>query len=464
MERRFEVRKDELLAGCEVPPEMFHGMLSRLRKFVEPFLESLFRSEGREHANTYVAGLLSNLKRKNAEAIAYRHDEQRMGVQTFVGQSPWEHRPVVQELVRQVRAELGQADAVIVFDPSGYAKKGTKSVGVARQWLGRLGKIDNGQVGVYMGYASRVEHTLVDTRLYLPREWTNDKQRCQAAGVPQDEMRFRTRHQLALEMLDEHGEALPHAWVAGDSEMGRSTCFRRDLADRHEQYLLAVPSNTTIRDLEEKPPKSAGRGGRRKVPFRQVRKWLEKLPTDAWTRITVRDGDKEPLSVEILSRRVQARTEKRRVGPQEMLVVIRYREESGDVKHGYSLSNARAKTSLKEFARVSKQAHRIEESIKRGKSEAGLADYQVRNWRGWHHHQVLSLIAIWFLVLETLRGKKRDTGSHGSANPRSAIDPDPSCLEVSQAATPCPRARAKTPTQRTRPVLSLQSSKKASAT
>ena len=133
MERRFEVRKEELLAGCEVPPELFDGMLWRLGKFVEPFLGSLFRSEGREHTNTYVAGLLSNLKRKNAEAIAYRHDEERMGVQTFVGQSPWDHRPLVQELVRQVGSELGQADAVIVFDPSGFPKKGVKSVGVARQ-------------------------------------------------------------------------------------------------------------------------------------------------------------------------------------------------------------------------------------------------------------------------------------------------------------------------------------------
>lgn len=368
------------------------------------------------------------------------------------------------ELVRQVGSELGQADAVIVFDPSGFPKKGVKSVGVARQWLGRLGKVDNGQVGVYMAYASRVEHTLVDTRLYLPKGWTKDKKRSKEAGVPKDEMRFRTRHQLALEMLDDHAEMLPHAWVAGDDEMGRSTRFRRDLADRPEQYLLAVPSNTTIRDLEEKPPNSAGRGGQRKVPFRQVRKWLDQLPKDAWTSIKVRDGDKEPLSVEILSRRVQAKTEKRRVGPEETLVVIRYQEESGDVKHDYYLSNTSAKTSLKEFARVSKEAHRIEESIKRGKSEAGLADYQVRNWLGWHHHQVLSLIAVWFLVLEALRGKKMDTGYHRPSAPRSVLNHDPSGVEVSHAATTDPRARAKTPTQRTRSVLSLQSSKKASAT
>jgi SRSO17 transposase len=184
MERRFEVRKEELLADCEVPAEMFRGMLLRLRAFVEPFLESLFRSEGRKHAQTYVAGLLSNLKRKNSEAISYRHDEERSGVQDFMGQSPWDHRPLVKELVRQVGTELGQSDAVIVFDPSGFPKKGTKSVGVARQWLGRLGKVDNGQVAVYMGYASRVEHALVDTRLYLPKEWTQDKKRCVQAGVP----------------------------------------------------------------------------------------------------------------------------------------------------------------------------------------------------------------------------------------------------------------------------------------
>ncbi len=438
MERRFEVRKEELLSRCEVPERMFYGMLSRLRKFVEPFLGSLFRSEGREHAQTYVAGLLSNLKRKNAEAIAYRHDEQRVGVQTFVGQSPWDHRPMVKELVRQVGTELGQGDAVIVFDPSGFAKKGTKSVGVARQWLGRLGKVDNGQVAVYMGYASRVEHALVDTRLYLPKEWTQDKQRCEEAGIPKDQRRFRTRHQLCLEMLDEHGDMLPHAWVAGDDEMGRSTRFRRDLASRHEPYLLAVPSNTTVRDLEAKPPKSAGRGRQRKVAFRQVRQWVDQLPADAWTRIKVRDGDKEPLIVDIVSRRVRAKTENRRVGPQETLVVIRYKEESGDIKHDYYLSNASAKTSLKEFARVAKEEHRIEESIKRAKSEAGLADYQVRNWLGWHHHQVLSLLAVWFLLRETQRGKKMDTGSDPPSTPRSAFHNHPSRVEVSHAATNCP--------------------------
>jgi SRSO17 transposase len=464
MERRFEVRKEELLSDCEVPPELFRGMLARLGKFVEPFLDSLFRSEGREHATTYVAGLLSNLKRKNSEAIAYRHDEQRSGIQDFLGQSPWDHQPLVQELVRQVGTELGQDDAVIVFDPSGFPKKGAQSVGVARQWLGRLGKVDNGQVAVYMGYASRVEHTLVDTRIYLPKEWTKDKKRCSQAGIPKDQMRFRTRHQLSLEMLDAHGDMLPHAWVAGDDEMGRSTRFRRDLESRHEQYLLAVPSNTTIRDLEAKPPESTGRGRKRKVPFRQVRKWADQLPNDAWTSIKVRDGDKEPLRVDIVSRRVQAKTEKQHVGPEETLVVICYQEDSGEIKHDYYLSNASAATPLKEFARVAKEEHRIEESIQRAKGEAGLADYQVRNWRGWHHHQILSLIAVWFLVLEALRGKKHDTGDHRPSDPRRAFNHHPSRVEVSHPPKDHPRARAQTQAQRTRLLLPLQSSKQTCAT
>ena len=183
-----------------------------------------------------------------------------------------------------------------------------------------------------------------------------------------------------------------------------------------------------------------------------------------WTSIKVRDGDKEPLTVDIASRRVQAKTEKRCVGPEETLVVIRYQEESGDIKHDYYLSNASAQTPLKEFARVAKEEHRIEESIKRAKSEAGMADYQVRNWLGWHHHQALSLIAVWFLVLETLRGKKIDTSNHRPANPRRTFNHRPPRLEVSYPATNNPRARAKTQAQRTRPLLPLQSSQKACTT
>jgi SRSO17 transposase len=175
---------------------------------------------------------------------------------------------------------------------------------------------------------------------------------------------------------------------------------------------LAVPSNTTIRDLDAKPPPYGGRGRQPKQPFQQLRKWCELLPKNAWTRCEVRDAEKGPLVVEMVKRQVIAKID-RKVGPAETLVVIRWPDEDGVSKYDYDLSNAPITTSLSEFARVAKAAHRIEECLQRGKSEAGLADYQVRTWMGWHHHITLSLMATWFLVLEARRGKKMDAGDYG---------------------------------------------------
>jgi SRSO17 transposase len=199
------------------------------------------------------------VERKNVESIAYHHDQDRQMLQKFVGQYTWDHQPLVGELVRQVGAQLGRSDAVLVFDPSAFPKKGNESVGVQRQWCGRLGKIDNCQVGVYLAYVSAEEHALVDTRLYLPKGWARSRKRRAKAGVPA-EVKFRTRHELALEMLDQHVAALPHGWVAGDDEMGKVPEFRGQLQTRGERYLLAVPSNTLVRDLAAEPPPYSGRG------------------------------------------------------------------------------------------------------------------------------------------------------------------------------------------------------------
>jgi len=417
MERRFQVRMEELMKECEVPKAVFDGVEDRLWEFVEPFAALLYRAEQGDHAQTYVAGLLSQLEEKNVESIAYLHDQKRWNLQHFIGGSPWDHRPLVDELARQVSETLGEPDGVLVFDPSGFKKSGNDSVGVERQWLGRLGKVDNGQVGVYLGYVSRKEHALVDLRFYLPKSWAEDVKRRAQCGVPR-EVRFRTRHQLALEMLGQRGPQLPHAWIAGDEEMGRSTRFRRDLRGLNEQYLLGVPCNTVIRDLEGEPPAWRGSGSKPKRPFEQVREWTKTLPRSAWTRIDVRDGHRGPLLMEIVKRRVQAKTDTQRIGPEELLVVTRRREQ-GKWLYDYYLSNAPAATPLPELARVAKAEHRVEECIQRAKSEAGLADYEVRTWVGWHHHQTLSLMATWFLVQEARRGKKIHTGPHGAAGPPS---------------------------------------------
>ena len=412
MERRFELRLEELLEGAVLDPQVPEGMLDRLERFVEPFAACLGSTEQRQHVWEYMGGLFSDVKRKNAETIAYFHDQERQGLQKFIGQSPWNDRPLVGELARQIGVELGEPDGVLVFDPSAFKKQGKASVGVARQWCGRLGKIDNCQVGVYLGYVSRKEHALVDMRLYLNKEWAKDKRRRKKCGVPR-EIRFRTRHALSLEMLAEHGKTLPHAWIAGDDEMGRSSAFRRDLRVLRERYLLAVPSNTLVRDLEAEPPAYKGRGVRPKVPFVRADRWCAALSEGAWTTINVRDGARGPLMVQAVKTRVQAKTDRRRNGPEEVLVIIRELQDDGTMKHDYHLSNAPFETVLGEFARVAKAEHRIEECLGRAKGEAGLAQYQVRNWIGWHHHQTLSVLAAWFLTQEDRRGKKIYPGADG---------------------------------------------------
>jgi SRSO17 transposase len=418
MERRFEIQKRKILQEADIKPQVFDGMLKRLEQFVEPFIASLGRREPRENAHIYISGLLSDLQRKNVESIAYRYDQDRRALQRFVGSAPWDHQPLQEELAKQVGNELGEDDGVIVFDPSGHKKCGNDSVGVQRQWLGRLGKVDNSQVGIYMGYASRKEHALVDMRLYLPKQWAKDKTRRNKCGVPK-QIRHQTRHELALDMLKNNGKYLPHSWIAGDDEMGRSSRFRKDLRALGEQYLLAVPYNTGIRDLDSPPPAYCGRGQPPKQPFQRVDKWRDSLSDDTWRRIDVRDGEKGPLVLEIVKRRVVARTERGWDDwTEELLIVTRSPDGKGKVKYDYYLSSAPADTPLGELARVVKAEHRIEDSIKRAKSEAGLSDYEVRTWAGWYHHQTLSLIATWFLICETRRGKKvypcpdGSTGSH----------------------------------------------------
>jgi SRSO17 transposase len=405
MDGDYARRKEELLAECEVSPELFAGLLERLRPFAQPFIACLARAEQAGHAHTYLGGLLSDLERKNCEAIAHHFDQERAPLQHFLGASPWDHRPLLTELARQVGTELGEPDAVLVLDPSGFAKQGDDSVGVARQWLGRRGSVDNGQVGIYLAYVARREHALVDVRLYLPEDWARDYHRRRRAGVPKGTA-FQTRHELALDLLRGNRALLPHSWVAGDDEMGRSAKFRADLRQLGERYLLAVPSNTTLRDLDGEAPEGTGRGAPPKRPFEQVHAWAEAMPQAAWTTLEVRDGEKGPLTVQVVATRVQARDEGRCVGPEELLVVIRSAQEDGSWKTDYYLSNAAPDTPLAELARVAKAEHRIEECLQRAKSEAGLAHYEVRTWQGWHHHQTLSLIATWFLVQESLRGKQ----------------------------------------------------------
>jgi len=454
MERRYQARLDELLDDAEVRPGLLRGLLPRLETFLEPFVRSLCCCEQRTNAQHYVSGLLSNLASKDAESIAYLFDRERQGIQKFIGQAPWDHKPLIAELARQVGQRLGQADGVLVFDPSAFVKQGKKSVGVQRQWCGRLGKVENCQVGVYLGYVSHTGHALVDYRLYLPKEWTRDRKRMNEAGVPR-EVRFATRHELALQMLDIQGSLLPHRWVAGDDEMGRSSWFRQQLRQRGERYLLAVPSNTLVRDLVAEPA-YPGHGPRKRGPFVRCDAWCAALSEDDWETLEVRDGEKGPLVTQVAWTLVQARSEGGKVSDvAESLLVFREEQSDGSFKHDYLLSNEIASDPPEEMAWVYKAEHRIEECLKTAKGEAGLADYQVRTWEGWHHHQCLSLLATWFLTEEARRGKNTDAGSDGARAARADSRGDRAGAESPQPRTASTHREPQTQTQRGGPSLSL---------
>jgi SRSO17 transposase len=418
-------RRAELLSDCLVSPDVFLQMVDRLAEFVVPYQQAL-EADTAHPLHLYLQGLLSHLQRKNAEAIATLVDVERQLMQDFIGIAPWDHRPLVTVLVGQVAERLGEPDGIIAFDPSSFPKRGTHSVGVKRQWCGHRGKVDNCQVGVFMGYVSRHDHALLDFRLSLPREWTRDEQRRHACHVPPD-VRYQTRQEQCVEMLDAWGAQVPHGWVTGDDELGRHTRFRQELRERGERYVLGVPCTTTVRDLEAPSPEYSGRGRRPKAPWQSVTDWRTSLDPTAWTRLTVRDGEKGPVKIEMVKRRVQTRIECKRLGPPEWVVVTRRalsdertleprasRDATDhDTRHRYhyyltptSVSKVELEEpSLVELARVIKAGACIEASFKRGKGEAGMDEYQVRTWQGWHHHMAVSLLAVWFLIGETHRGQ-----------------------------------------------------------
>jgi SRSO17 transposase len=420
-------RREEVLSDCMVSPDVFSQIMDRLDEFAVPYQHALETEAGQRNVHLYLQGLLSLLPGKNAEDIATFVDIERQVIQDFIGTVPWEHRPLVTVLVGQVAERLGAPDGIIAFDPSSFPKRGTHSVGVKRQWCGHRGKVDNCQVGVFMGYVSDHDHALLDFRLSLPEEWARDEQRRQECHVP-PEVRYQTRPEQCLEMLDEWRAQVPHGWVTGDDELGRHTRFRYDLRKRGERYVLGVPCTTTMRDLEAPLPAYTGRGRRPKAPWQSVTEWRQALPGNAWTHLTVRDGEKGPVEIELVRRRVQTRIERKRTGPPEWLVITRRplpderpmeprasrtaTDQEARYRYHYYLSPTCVseveleEPSLVELARVIQAGACIEASFKRGKGEVGMDEYQVRTWQGWHHHMTLSLIAVWFLLGETHRGQQ----------------------------------------------------------
>jgi SRSO17 transposase len=411
-----------LLEDATVTATVVRSCERHLTQFLEHYLPLFYREEQRKNAIIVVEGLLSGLERKTCEPIAREHGVERKPIQFFVGAGKWDDEKVMAEVRRQVKQELADSQAVLVLDPSAFPKKGTESCGVKRQWCGRLGKTENCQVGVFLCYAAAGGHAPLDRRLYLPEDWAGDAGRREKCHVP-DEVVFAEKWRIGLDMLDRCRGELPHAWVTGDAELGRCSEFREALRGRHEHYVLDVPCNTLVRDMEgRRPPrKHAGKGRKKQVPFVRVDQWAAAQPASRWRRFEVRAGEKGPLAVEAMTTRVRAKDEQGHVGGEERLLVIRTVGKEPEIS--YSLSDAGVDVPLAELVRARGERHRIEQMFQEGKGDAGLDNYEVRSWVGWHHHMTLALLALWFLAMEKREVGEKKSGRHSLADPGNLHTP-----------------------------------------
>lgn len=399
----------ELLAQTEVDAATVRQSARRLTQFIQRYLPWFYRDEQRQHAQIILQGKLTGLQRKTTEPIAIEADLKRRPLQHFVGAGGWDDDAVRSELHRHVRDTLGEAEGVLVLDPSAFPKKGTESCGVARQWCGRLGKINNCQVGVFLAYVASRGKALLDGRLFLPKAQAADRKHRHKTYVPKETV-FTEKWRLGLDLVRVVGQKLPHGWVVGDDEFGRVTDLRASLRQDKERYVLDVPCDTLVRDLSARRPPSRPGGKPRWPLWERVDRWAARQPKKRWKKIRLPGGEKGPRDVWALQQRVQTKDADGRVGPSERLVVIKECGRAPEV--WYTLSNALSAVPLAPVVVAHGYRHGVEELFEEGNQEVGLSHYEVRSWTGWHHHMTLLLLALWFLQTERLAVGKKKSGDH----------------------------------------------------
>jgi SRSO17 transposase len=379
-----------------------------LKKYMKLFIPSFVRVEQIQKSLTYLQGLLGDTTRKNVEQMALGQKEKVRSLQYYVGQSQWETEPVITTHQGLIGESLGEEDGVVLIDESSAVKQGTKSVGVASQYCGSVGKIANGQVGVYLGYASRSGYSLIEGQLFMPEKWFEEehaKQR-QACGVPQD-LIFKTKPEIGLELLKnaiQRGK-LPFFWVAADALYGDSPAFRDGVAATGKSYFTAIKENTLIWCSPPKvhvPPWSGHgrhptrlrRSDKRKHPI-PVKQLVQKIQKQDWTQAVIKEGSKGPIVCDFAFLRV---TESRGDLPAGELWLIIRRNLDDPTEIKYYFSNAPLDTPLHEFVRISGMRWPIESIFEESKGVVGMDHYEMRSWIGWHHHMLLVSLAHHFLV------------------------------------------------------------------
>src|SRR3712207_4952809 len=354
------------------------------------------RAEPRRRALAYLRGLLAPLERKNGWRLAEAAgDATPDGVQDFLSRMRWD---AVRDDLRAYAVEhLGDPEAVLVPDETGFLKKGDKSAGVQRQYSGTAGRVENCQVGVFLGYAGRHGRALIDRALYLPERWVRDAARCAAAGIP-DDATLTTKPKLGLAMLDRALEAgVPFAWVTGDSVYGADHRIRRRLEARRLEargrgYVLAVTSG-------------------QRLGFVPVEKWLAKVSAGGWRRLSAGDGAKGPRLYDWAYLPCRGAARGWRMG----LLIRRHPAKPDDL--AFYLTHAPEGTALARLVRVAGTRWAVEGCFEATKGEAGLDEYEVRSWAGWHRHVTLALLAHAYLAVL----RKATLGGSGRARPRRRV-------------------------------------------
>jgi len=316
----------------------------------------------------------------------------------FLAHSPWDFRAVMNQVARDVDALLGaDVDSCLLLDETCFPKKGKKSVGVARQWMGRQGKTDNCQVAVFAALAHGQSVSLIDAELYLPQEWVKDPERCAAAGVPPERRVLKTKPTLALELVQRaRRNGVRFAWIAADGGYGQDRGLLRALDDAGERFVVDVHCNQRIFLEEPGRPESKGQGPSG-APV-SVEAWVAQQPPQAWEDVWVRHTSQGELRVEALRRTVwlleggdaQARC--------WQLLATRDKGDPKTIK--YSLSNAPVSTSLSRLVYMQRQRYWVERAFQEAKNEAGMDEYQARGWQAWYHHIALVMMALLFLLRE----------------------------------------------------------------
>ena len=416
-----------LIPKFDITVDDLKGILNELKGFHEQFNDCFLRSEPRENFFNYMVGQLSPLERKSIEPIALNIENAKVrAMQFFVSDAFWDDNKILSKYHGMVNADMGEPDGVLIFDESGMIKKGNESAGVAKQYCGNIGKVENCQVGVYVGYATRHGYCLLGARLFVPEIWFSDEyaERRKRCRFP-DDLTFKTKPQIAAELLEEIARSgqIPFRYVVADSVYGNSPVFRKAVETiPNATYMVGMPSNTQCwlrRPITERKEYRHGKEQKAKLVLKTSGKepltydeFAKSLNNFFWYRRKVSEGTKGPIEYEFTKRQVVL---SRNGLPEEDVWLIIRRTLGDDPIYSYYISNAMGSTRLKTFVWLSGVRWAIEQCFEEAKTELGMDHYEVRKWPGWLHHMMTCMLAHFFLWHIKVRLGKKNTSSYSIA-------------------------------------------------